>query len=70
MIMEFFTGILFVLKILCVLASLCTVCLCIDTYINVVSYLRDKRQHVDDALDHDELANVEPYDNVFFEDGK
>ena len=67
--MEFFEGILFVLKLLMIPACICTLCLCIDTYIQLKYYLWNK-SYRSSKPESEELANVAQYDSNFFDDGK
>ena len=66
--MEFFAGILMVLKVMLVPVYLCSICLCIDTYINVRNYLAGKQKCTFE--DAGKLETVSQYDNNFFDDGK
>lgn len=67
--MEFFAGILSVLKLLMIPACICTLCLCIDTYIQIKYYLWNK-QNRSAKPECKELENVAQYDANFFDDCK
>lgn len=66
MIIDVFTGILFIMKVLCVLAFVCTACLCTDSYIQLRYYLWNREDRLNDD-DQDELNEIEQYDSDFFD---
>lgn len=67
--MGFFESILLILKVLLVPVFVCTICLCVDTFINFKYFIWNLRER-NAKPECEELAHVAQYDANFFDDCK